>query len=267
MFHGTRSPAIRAFLAFLVLVSALGIFSARAGLRGAGKYCGVVIFDRWDTCFLLSGPYITYISENVKDRLRPYQGQPMQVDASDVFQPMNPGDALIRKYEILGSAPDTHRWVTLDGLKLTAAADFGPRQTPTFLIEIHNLGGVPIEIDSSEIAPVLMGQNQEWVFEASDGASTAVITRADLMNSVSSARTVNGVTSSASYTIDPESRPPQHFQLEAGQSMKTRITFQVFPGQYQFMFGYGGGVHEEKSLASNAISFDTDGIGRAIFAK
>jgi hypothetical protein len=29
------------------------------------------------------------------------------------------------------------------------------------------------------------------------------------------------------------------------------------------MFGYGGGVHEEKSLASNAISFDLSDGGVA----
>jgi hypothetical protein len=85
----------------------------------------VVIFDRWDTCFLLSGPYITYISDSVKNELRPYMGKAMQVDASEVVQHMNPGDALIQKYKILGSAPDTHHWVMLDGLELVAESDSG----------------------------------------------------------------------------------------------------------------------------------------------
>jgi len=44
-------------------------------------------FDRWDTCFLLSGHFVTYISDAVKDELRPYKGKAMQIDASDVFQP------------------------------------------------------------------------------------------------------------------------------------------------------------------------------------
>lgn len=69
--------------------------------RRPAKYWGVVVFDHWDTCFLLSGPYIAYISEAMKDGLRPYEGQAHQVDASDVVQPMNPGDALIRKYKII----------------------------------------------------------------------------------------------------------------------------------------------------------------------
>ena len=49
--------------------------------------------------------------------------------------------------------------------------------------------------------------------------------------------------------------------------MKVRVTFNVPPGQYQFIVGYGGGVHEEKSLASNAISFDLSDKGVATLAK
>ena len=95
----------------MVLAIACGLaFVARAGIRGPGKYCGVIVFDRWDTCFLLSGPYITYISEKVKEDLRTYKGQAIQVDALDVFQPKNPGDALIRKYKIIGPAPKTRSW-------------------------------------------------------------------------------------------------------------------------------------------------------------
>jgi len=96
----------------LVATGALALL-AYGGLRGPGKYCGVVVYDRWDTCFLLSGPYITYVSENVKNELRPYAGKTIQVGASDVFQAMNPGDALIRKYKIIGPAPDNHRWAIL----------------------------------------------------------------------------------------------------------------------------------------------------------
>ncbi len=243
------------------------IISAHAGIRGPGKYCGVVVFDRWDTCFLLSGPYITYISESVKNKLRPYEGKAMQLDASDVFQPMNPGDALIRKYEIIGPAQDTHQWVVLDGLELTAESDFGPHSTPTFLIEIHNAGNSPVEIRSSEIGPALLGVTPESPFGASDGGSTAVITRGNLVNPPSWESTVDGVTHFASYTIDPQSRLPERFQLNPNQSAKARITFRAFPGQYQFMFGYGGGVHEEKSLASNAISFDLNEDGTAILVR
>ena len=37
-----------------------------AGIRGPGKYNGVVFYDRWDNCYLFSGVYLMYISEGVK---------------------------------------------------------------------------------------------------------------------------------------------------------------------------------------------------------
>lgn len=129
-----KGPGRVALHRLILLIGALAcgfIITAHAGLRGPGKYCGVVVFDRWDTCFLLSGPYITYISEGVKNELRPYKGKAMQLDVLEVSQPQNPGDALVRKYKIIGPAPDTRHWVMLDGLELVAESDFGPHGVPT----------------------------------------------------------------------------------------------------------------------------------------
>lgn len=239
------------------------IVTAHAGIRGPGSIVAWLFFDRWDTCFLLSGPYITYISESVKEELRPYKGMAMQVDASDVFQPENPGDALIRKYRIIGSAPDTQRWAVLDGLELIARSDFDSHGTPAFLMEIRNGGSGPVEVNSREVGPALLRSISKSAFAASDGGSMAIITRGDLTNYSSWQSTVDGVTHSYSYAIDAETRLPERFQLNPGQRMKARITFKVPPGTYQFVFGYGGGVHEEKSLASNSISFDLGKDGTA----
>lgn len=264
----SRNRALPIFCVFaLGLVAGGFAVTACAGIRGPGKYCGVVVFDRWDTCFLLSGHFITYISENWKDELRPYEGKAMQVDAWDVFQPMNPGDALIRKYEIIGPAPNTQRGAILDGLEMTAESDFGPNGTPAFWIEIRNAGGSPVNIQLSEIGPTLLGVPPGTTLNPSDGASLALITRVGLVPPSSSESTSDGERYSWSYAIDSESLPPEDFQLEPDHSMKVRITFHVPPGQYQFMFGYGGGVHQEKSLASNAISFDLGSDGVATLAK
>ena len=240
---------------------------AYAGIRGLGKYCGVVIFDRWDTCFLLSGHFITYISEHVKDELRPYAGESIQVDASDVWQPMNPGDALIKKYEIIGRAPVSDQWQFLDGIQIVVRADFDFTGRPAFEIEIRNTGNTPLDVNSNELGPTILGINQDSSFSPSDGGSVAWITRATLLSRSSFERQVGDRRSVVTYEIDPNSRVPQRFELEPGQSRKVRVLFKLPPGEYQFLIGFAGGVHESKSLASNAISFDIDENGRAAVAR
>ena len=71
----------------------------QGGERGPGKYCGVVIFDRWGGCTLYSGIYVMYVSEKVKNGLRPFAGRAVQIDAKKVNQPENPGDGLITQFE------------------------------------------------------------------------------------------------------------------------------------------------------------------------
>jgi hypothetical protein len=226
-----------------------------------------VIFDRWDTCFLLSGHFITYVSESVKNVLRPYKGQAVQVDAFEVFQPLNPGDGLIRAYKIMGSAPDTHRWAKLDGLELLAESDFGPQGTPSFVLRVRNVGNETVRVVSSEIGPTLLTQKSACEFGSfapSDGDSVAVITRASLSNSLGQTWCKVGSSNfSVGFAVDSQTQLPERYELIPQQFASTKITFQVPPGQYQFLFGYGGGVHEEKSLASNAIAFDVDNNGVA----
>ena len=61
-------------------------FTGLCAIRGPGKYSGVVIFDRLDGCHLYSGAYVMEISEKVKEKLRPFVGQAMLIDAEEVFQ-------------------------------------------------------------------------------------------------------------------------------------------------------------------------------------
>ena len=126
------SPSLLRLTLCFIVICALGcglISTAHAGLRGLGKYSGVVIFDRWDTCFLLSGHFIV------------------------------------------------------------------------------------------------------------------------------------------TYEIDPYSRITERFELRPGQSQRIRVLLKLPPGEYQFLIGYGGGVHESRSLASNAISFDIHDTGQAVVAR
>jgi hypothetical protein len=62
----SHTPTVFAILAlgFCILAS-LFVATASAYLFGPGKYCGVVAFDRWGTCYLVSGPYVNYVASDV----------------------------------------------------------------------------------------------------------------------------------------------------------------------------------------------------------
>lgn len=253
-------------LARIIALSGVCICVAHSGIRGPGKYSGVVIFDRWDSCFLLSGTYVTYISKYQKDDLRPYAGKAMQIDAWDVVQPMNPGDALIRRYRVVGPAPEPKRWEILEGIDLKVQGDFTLRGSPKFTIEIRNEGSRLVEIHSYSVGPTLLA-NFTGGFNPSDDASQAVITRGDLRDPSSFEFDTDDSKFAASYTIDAETRPPETFDLKPGESRKIRIKLKIPAGQYQFMVGYGGGVHAERSIVSNALSFDIDEDGAITTAR
>jgi hypothetical protein len=253
----------------LLLVISGPLLIVHAGLRGTGKYSGVVIFDRWDTCLLLSGNYITYVSDAVKEHLRPYRDQAVQVDALEILQPKNPGDALIQRYKILGPAPVVSRGQVIDGVRITVKSDFERDRAIVFLITIKNTGDLPIQVDSGAIGPTLLGPipvpGANFFCSPSDGKSMAWITRGNLVTPSSESCSVdNHLLVSASYSIDPGSELPQSFTLNPGESKQTRVRIKALAGPYQFLVGFGGGVHEESSLASNAISFHVESDGRAV---
>jgi hypothetical protein len=265
--RASRSSLARQLIFTLLVSITCGSFVVvHAGLRGRGKYSGVVVFDRWDTCFLLSGVYIMYISDDVKERLRPYAGTSIQIDASDVLQPTNPGDGLIQNYEILGPAPQSPDDPITDGLLVEAKSDFSAPGAPAFAITVRNILDVKIKVTASEIGPTLLGTNRGNPFSPSNGNSEAWITRGDLIRpSKASWTSTDGSTISASYTIDPTCHLPDHIVLGPGESVSCRIMVEIPAGQYQFIVGYGGGVHQSKSIVSNVITFHVDREGVAVF--
>ena len=240
----------------LLLITSVLVLCAlvQAGNRAPGRYSGVVFFDRWDTCVLISGPYVMYVSENLKSGFRQFAGQAVEVDATDVFQPINPGDGLIRKYNWVGPAPEPQRLVNLDGLELRA--DSNPARSPgSVLLQIRNNGTVAVRVYTGEIGINLFGSRPTSPLAVSDGRSEAVITRSHLTRRSGLWRSnVNGTISHASFETDKDI--PNIVYLEPGASYKVTLTFDLSPGEYQFVLGYGGGVHEEQSLLSNGVSFD-----------
>jgi hypothetical protein len=251
-----------AVAACLVLCSLLT--TVHAGMRGRGKYSGVVIFDRWDTCFLLSGPYITYISEAVKEGLRSYAGQAIQIDATEITQPMNPGDGLVRSYVILGQAPDDPSDPIANKVEIQAEPAFDGKSAPIFDITVRNISLERVSVSPTELGPTLLGISRGVFSSASDGKSVAWITRADLVDGTSWSSTVDGKTTAyANYKVAQPCAFKDRVELAAYESVSYRVRLDVPTGEYQFMAGYGGGVHVWKSMVSNAISFNVDAAGVA----
>ena len=229
-----------------------------AGLRGTGKYSGVVIFDRWGGCILFSGIYLMYISEETKEQLRSYDGQAIEIDALDVFQPSNPGDGLIRRLNVLGPAEAKQHWYTLEGIRLEAQPLAVDVPHVTVLLTLTNEGNTDAKIDSSQIGFALLAQRPDNnPLSPSDGPSNAVITRVSAVSG--GGRWQMGIDDKVySYSLviaDPDMLP-RSFDLAPNKSRSTKITFMLPSGHYQFFAGYGGGVHEEKLVVSNPVSID-----------
>lgn len=247
----------------------LSASAALAGIRGPGKYRGIVVFDRWDTCYVYSGVYLMYVSEKTKEGLRKYEGRPVEIYAKEVSQPVNPGDGLIGKFDLLSLLDSKPEPPDIKGLRLTAEPEFEPGRKPRFALAIENQSGQDVYVDTRSLAPTLFGEKAERdYFSPSDGKSAAIITRCEL-KSAGSCYEESGVTVTkpdgrtttemVRYAFDVEGGKgvPDRLLLRAGQTERVSISLDVPPGTYDFLFGYGGGVHESRGLASNIVSFQT----------
>jgi hypothetical protein len=256
-----KSAGRRRFLlwanAFIVGVLAAALIAPIlvAGIRGAGKYNGVVFYDRWGNCYLFSGVYLMYISEKVKETLRPYQGQAMEVDAKEVHQPMNPGDGLITRYEVIGESKENTNSPPIRGVQLQAAVS-KIQGTSRATVEIRNIGRTPISISADALGFAVIAHGHSNLFCPSDGTSCAVITRV----SATSPDGRNQVDKAVwGWKLQDTDRLPNTLNLAPGETRKTSVILQLPPGSYQFLAGYGGGVHSGPCVASNGVPFD---IGR-----
>lgn len=239
-------------LGAVFLVAALSPGSA--GMRTPGKYCGVVVFDRWDACYLYSGVYLMYVSEKVKEDLRPYAGEAVQVDAY-VWQPMNPGDGLIRRYTVLGPAPDDDWLGPLTGLELCADMRVVSGR-PEFRVRLKNNSAKTITIHADHLAPTLLmrAPAQVYPWTVGDGPSEAALTRTE-MYSLGAWWVIDG--KKMHWRVTSERLKP-FTELAPGQKMATTLLFNLPPGEYEFLCGYGGGVHQTMCVASNLVPFDVD---------
>jgi hypothetical protein len=214
---------------------------------------------------------MTYISQAVKEQLRPYAGQAIQIDVAEITQPMNPGDGLVKSYVILGEAPDDPGDPIANKIEIKAEPAFDGKSAPMFDITVRNISLERVSVSPSELGPTLLGVNRGVSFSASDGKSVAWITRSDLelhgpdqMATFSWSSTVDGKTVAyAKYIAVQPCTFKDRVELAAYEVVSCRVRLDVPTGEYQFMAGYGGGVHAWKSIVSNAISFNVDVAGVA----
>jgi hypothetical protein len=238
-----------------------------AAIRGPGKYCGVVIFDRWDGCILYSGVYVMYVSEAVKEPLRAEAGKAVQVDATEVVQPMNPGDGLIKKYTLLGAAPQGNDYVVTTGVALSARAAFKDGEQPAVVIRVENTGNAPVTLNMEALAPTLLAKTGAKDWGPADGPSTAVLTRQAFR--VGEDLRMKGGNETWAWTVTaPETLEPR-VTVPAKGSLEITVRFAVPAGEYDFIAGYGGGVHASRCVASNLVAFDVDkeGKGKVVAVK
>jgi len=252
-----KSILVRASLFFAgLLVTALLIPNLMAGIRGPWHYNGVVFYDRWDNCYLFSGVYLMYISEAVKETLRPYHGQSIEIDAKEVHQPMNPGDALIEKLVVVGESKVNAQSPPVEGVHLRAAVS-NVKGTLRASVEIQNTGHSPIAMSSDALGFAVIAHGRPNFFCPSDGTSCAVITRISAASSGGKDRTgLSGQT--WGWRVERANRLPINFTLQPGETRRTSVSFQLPAGAYQFIAGYGGGTHSGPCVASNGVSFDVD---------
>jgi hypothetical protein len=250
------------------------ISNVLGGIRGPGEYRGVVIYDRWDTCYLYGGAYLSYIASGLKEKLRKYDGQEVIIYANDVVQPMNPGDGRITDFKFLGIAEPGAGKPLTNALRLKMTPQFQSGESK-FELEIENLSGKTLDLRSSDISPTLFGEKHgDRFFSPSDGKSEAVITRCNLQTARQQVtiksivmKNANGeIISSRKFSLgaaDPGFFSfPDSFKLAAGASKRFTISFDIPSGLYDAIFGYSEGA-EGATLVSNKVSFSINENGKA----
>jgi hypothetical protein len=243
-----------------------------AAIRGAQKYSGVVIFDRWGGCTLYGGVFVMYVSETVKDQLGPEAGKCVQIDATKVVQPTNPGDGVIKEFTFLGPAPADERVPSPEGLKITAAPDFKDAHVPQFAIRVENVSERPLKLRMDALAPTILAAQTKGPRRAmspSDGPSVAVITRQAFWGGDGARMRSEGTTESVPFRwwVTAPRTLEESVTLQPKAAFELHLSFKMPAGEYEFLAGYGGGMNAGQCIASNLIAFDVNADGAARLVK
>lgn len=240
--------------------------TALAGLRAAGEYTGVVIFDRWDACYLYSGTYLMPVSEKAKEQLRGQSGRFVRVNAAKVFQPINPGDGLIQEFTTLPPKEPvaTSQDELIRSLELKVTLDLEDLKIPRAVIALRNIGKKSIRVNILELAPTLFKKitgtpGEHWRSPA-DGPSYAYVTRFNLASTKRYADRL--YEEDRPFEIDALKAPESTtLTLAPSDTQQVVLSLSVPAGEYDLIVGYAGGVHESEPAVSNLLAFDVDALG------
>lgn len=234
--------------------------SVHSEILAPGEYPGIVVFDRWDSCLLSNGPYIMWVSEGIKDRMRPFEGRLLNVNAKAVNQPINPGDGCITKF---GSPWSTSPPETDPSFRLSVTPEFKPSGPATLLVSLENTSNVDVD-GYSEIGFTLLMKKPDRPdfvssFSPSDGPAFALISRQSLIEG-NGPESFDGVTESIGYTRRMTNRLPRRLTLAPGMKHTVRVELSLPPGEFEFLAGSRG---SGQWAVTNRVPFDVSDDGGA----
>lgn len=245
----------------LVVFNSLQIHAARVL---PGKYSGMVVFDRWDNCYLLVNHFQLYISDSQKEALRKYAGEGAEILAKDVYQPSSTRPARINSFQYLGPASKgkhPRSSSNLRGLKLSTHMDFTENGHNIFFITAQNQVSVPLTLFSNELGLTLLRKKELPTQGApSDGNSFVLLGGhsfefpGERIPRLSGAGMTYGI--NYKWHMEAAHALPHSFELAPNETRTLKLTFDLPDGHYDFLSCYGSFGSTERCVASNLTSFD-----------
>jgi hypothetical protein len=260
---------VAAAAAVLILVSSLF-----AEIIVPGKYCGVVIFDRWGGCTFNHGIYTLYVSEAIKGRLREQAHKCIEIDATELIQ--HSEDARIQNLKVLGPAPAVEFGASPKGMRIVVAPAFADGQAPEFVVCVENTSQKPLLVDLEVLAPTLLGKRKPAAdefsrdFETADGPTEIVVgDQPFYWDKMQRARKGSGVSNGANcqWTVKQPATLSEDVTIQPKGGFELRVSFALPTGEYDFLAGYGASFDNGESAASNLVAFDVNADGTARLVK